>query len=216
MKQFHKCFPLSLSVSRHSADKVWWLALLYYDQWKTLSILHYLTSKFVFFEMGEPQEQVWYDSHVTAPPSSALKALSDVYLWFQIVSTAQLVPCREPSNWSEPVCGSSRCGPLRVSLVFDPPPPSSSSALRRSAHPAHQRDCPAALPAHSDHTNLKYISTGNIIEPESTSLIFFVSQFPLVSLYLILTLNLLKMFLRKTHNESAILSGKFTGTLSHI
>lgn len=67
----------------------------------------------------------------------------------------QLSCWRETSNWSEAVCGSSRCGPLMVSLVFDvrPAPLSSSSALRRSTHPAHQRDSPTAAAALSEHRN---------------------------------------------------------------
>lgn len=38
---------------------------------------------------------------------------------------------------------------------------------RRSTHPTHQRDSPAAPPALSDHTNLKHISVGKLIKLES-------------------------------------------------
>ncbi|KAF1374153.1 hypothetical protein PFLUV_G00246590 [Perca fluviatilis] len=65
-----------------------------------------------------------------------------------------------------------------LARLFDPHSPPLSSALRRSAHPAHQRDSPAAPPALSDHANRKYICNGKIIKPESSSLLFLVSHFP--------------------------------------
>ncbi|KAL7372933.1 hypothetical protein ABVT39_024179 [Epinephelus coioides] len=48
-------------------------------------------------------------------------------------------------------CGSSRCG---------------------------SRDSPAATPAPSDRTSLKYAANGKIIKVESGRVLFFVSQFP--------------------------------------
>lgn len=52
---------------------------------------------------------------------------------------------------SNPVCGGLLVWPSHGFLgIWRPPLSSSSSAQRRSTHPAHQRDCPAAAPALSD------------------------------------------------------------------
>ncbi|KAK2885027.1 hypothetical protein Q8A73_021501 [Channa argus] len=62
-------------------------------------------------------------------------------------------------------CGSPSCSPLMVSMVSDlRPAPSSPCALRRSTHPAHQRDSPAAPPAHSDHADLKLVSESKPVD----------------------------------------------------
>lgn len=53
---------------------------------------------------------------------------------------------------SNPVCEGLLVWPSHGFLgIWCPPLSSSSTAQRRSTHPAHQRDCPAAAPAYSDH-----------------------------------------------------------------
>lgn len=62
---------------------------------------------------------------------------------------------------SNPVCEGLLVWPSHGFLgIWCPPLSSSSSAQRRSTHPAHQRDCPAAAPT----TDLKHSFTGKLIQ----------------------------------------------------
>lgn len=120
---------------------------------------------------------------VTAPPSSAVKALSDVFT-YGFKSYRQLNWYLVESHQIEvnqcvraPGVALSGFPWYLIPRPFPHPPRCAAPHTRRTSGTVrlHQR-----LSRTTRTQNI--ISAGNVIEPESTTLIFFVSQFPLVSL----------------------------------